>query len=108
MSPALPGPEQAETFTVPCNHGLWFDNDQGRTPIGPDAREPNPEHPVPGSESRPAGNRTPQDVDLVAQGNNLNLELMPRSQTENDGGEQEAEHESRDYQLNPATAMFST
>jgi hypothetical protein len=43
----------------------------------------------------------------VSQGNNLNLELMPGSQTENKGREQEAEHESKGYQLNPATAMSS-
>jgi hypothetical protein len=49
-----------------------------------------------------------KDIDLVAQGYNLNLELMPRSQIENDGGEQEAEHESRGYRLNRATAIFST
>ena len=108
MSPALPGPEQAKTFTVPCNHSLRFDNDQGRAPGGPDTREPNPENPVPSPESWPVGDRTPKYVDLVAQSNDLNLELMPRSQTENDGGQQEVGHELRGYQLNPATAMFST
>jgi len=46
----------------------------------------------------------------VAQGNNLNLEVMPRLQTENDGGEQgkqDAEHESRSYQFDAVSAMFS-
>jgi hypothetical protein len=35
---------------------------------------------------------------------------MPRWQTEKNGGEQanqDAEHESRGYQLNPVSAMFS-
>jgi hypothetical protein len=46
----------------------------------------------------------------VAQSNDLNLELTPRSQTENDGGEQgnqDAKHESRGYQFDPVSAMFS-
>jgi len=46
----------------------------------------------------------------VAQSNGLNLELMSRSQTENDGGEQgnqDANHESRGYQFDPASAIFS-
>jgi hypothetical protein len=110
MSSILPGPEQAKAFAMPRDHGLWFDNDQGRAPGWPDTREPNPEHPIPSPESWPAGNRTPQDVDLVAQGNNLNLELMPRSQTENNGGDpgkKNAEHESRGYQLDPVSAMCS-
>jgi hypothetical protein len=107
MSHALPSSKQAETFTVPCDHCLRFNDDQGRTPSGPAAWEPTPEHPIPGPESRSAENRTPQDIDLVSQGNNLNLELMPRSQTENKGREQEVEHESKGYQLNPATAMSS-
>jgi len=110
LSSALPGPKQAKALTMLCDHSLWFDNDQGRVPGGPDTREPNPKHSVPGPKSWPAGNRTPQDVDLAAQSNDLNLELTPRSQTENDGGEQgnqDAKHESRGYQFDPVSAIFS-
>jgi hypothetical protein len=86
-SPALPSPKQAKTLAVPCNHCFWFDNDQGRALDWPDTREPNPKHSVPRPESWPAGDRTSQDVDLVAEGNDLDLKLMPCSQTEDDVGE---------------------
>jgi hypothetical protein len=61
-------------------------------------------------ESWPTGNGASQDVDLMAQGNNLNLELVPSSQTETDGreqGKQSAEHESRANQPYPGGAIFS-
>jgi hypothetical protein len=46
----------------------------------------------------------------VAQCNDLNLKLVPRSQTGNDRGEhgkQDGEHELRGYQLDPVSAMSS-
>jgi hypothetical protein len=106
----LPGPKQAKALTLRCDHSLWFDYDQRTSPSGPDTREPNPKHFVPGPKSWPAGNRTPQDVDLVAQSNDLNLELPPSSQTENDGRKQrnqDAIHESRGYQFDRVRAIFS-
>jgi hypothetical protein len=45
----------------------------------------------------------------LAQGNNLNLEFVTRSQIENDGGEQgkqNAKHELRGYKLDAVSAMI--
>jgi hypothetical protein len=46
----------------------------------------------------------------MAQGNNLNLELVPSAQAETDGRKprkQSVEHESRAYQPYPVGAIFS-
>lgn len=34
-APALPSPEQAKALTVPRDHGLWLDQDEGGSPAGP-------------------------------------------------------------------------
>jgi hypothetical protein len=41
--PAFPGPKQADALTMPCDDSLGFDDHECRAPIGPEAREPNPE-----------------------------------------------------------------
>jgi hypothetical protein len=46
MLSSLPGLKQAKAHSMPCNNCLWFDNDQGRAPGGPDMREQNPKHPL--------------------------------------------------------------
>src|SRR5215469_10766385 len=39
----LPGPIPPESLPVPTDYGFRFDDDQSRTPPGPQAKQPNPE-----------------------------------------------------------------
>ena len=42
-SPNLPRPENAKRIAVPGNDGFGLDDDQRRTPVRPDAGQPNPQ-----------------------------------------------------------------
>jgi hypothetical protein len=76
--PAFPGPKQAESLAMPGNDGFRFNNDESRTPLGPDSQEPNPEKPV--SRSRFwATDRTFKDDDLVSESGDFGLERETRS-----------------------------
>lgn len=68
----LPTPEQPEAFPVPGNHGFRFDDDQRTSPIGPNFTNLNPEESISGYQFRPF-DRTLQNAELVAKGQNLEL-----------------------------------
>lgn len=42
----FPSPEQPEAFAVPSDHGVWLHEEQGGTPVRPDARQDRPEDPI--------------------------------------------------------------
>src|SRR4029077_10778395 len=42
----FPGPEQSESFAVPCGDGCRFDDAQSRAPFGPDPTKPSPQAPI--------------------------------------------------------------
>ena len=45
-SPDLPCPEKAKCLAVPANECFRLDNDQRRTPVPPDAGQPDPQETV--------------------------------------------------------------
>lgn len=53
---------------MPSDDRPWFDNNESRAPLGPEAYEADPEESVPSSKFGPTGNGTSQDDDLVSQG----------------------------------------
>ena len=54
-----------------------FDEDGSGAPVGPDVRQPRLEKSVRGSKSGTVGNGASEDVDLVTEGNDLDLESGP-------------------------------
>jgi len=50
LAPGNPAPEQPEALTLPINHGVRLDKDQGVGPVAPDLAEQHPEGPVCGPE----------------------------------------------------------
>ena len=53
--PALPTPVAPETLTMPADDGLGSNNVNDRTPIGPAARQPDPEQPIGLAQARSFG-----------------------------------------------------
>jgi hypothetical protein len=62
--PDLPRPEQTEALPVPSDYGLRFDDDQRRSPVGPDLAQPGGEESIRKRQSRPLY-RALQDAELV-------------------------------------------
>ena len=65
----------SECAPVPANHGFRFHDGQGIQAAGPQTIEPDPKYPVEGCEPRPPVLLSLKDVQLVAQGEDLELEL---------------------------------
>jgi hypothetical protein len=63
----LPSPVEPEALAVPGEDGAGLNDDETRAPTRPQAREPDPEDPVPSSEPR-AADRALEHPELVAQG----------------------------------------
>ena len=42
----FPGPKESKAFPVPTDDGLWFDDNQRRSPIGPHFAQPCPQEPI--------------------------------------------------------------
>ena len=76
---ALPGPEQAEPTPVPRDDGVRLHEDERRPPLGPDAREPHPEQPVGCGETEARSARAFQDLQLVSEGENLEVQRRARA-----------------------------
>jgi hypothetical protein len=49
--PTLPPPVESEDLSMPRNHRLWLDDDEGGSLTGPQTREPNPQEPVSGAQT---------------------------------------------------------
>jgi hypothetical protein len=63
---------------MPGHDGFWFNNDENRAPLGPKAKEPDPEEPVPRSKSW-AMDGAFQGDDLMSQSEDLGLQCETRS-----------------------------
>src|SRR6266436_1021981 len=63
-----PRPEQAEAFTMPGDNCFGLDDHQGGFPVAPHAPQPDPEDSISGRQFQPFGSRTPQDSELLPQG----------------------------------------
>lgn len=62
-----PAPEQFEPAAMPADHGLGFDDRQGRGPLGPRLDQPGPEQAVAHGQPRPCVEPA-QGGELLAQG----------------------------------------
>ena len=63
---------------MPGDNGFRFSNNESRAPLGPEAKEHNPEESIPQSRSWATGG-TLQDDDLVSQNEDFGLERETRS-----------------------------
>ena len=73
----LPSTEEAKASTMPGNDSLGPYDDQCRVPIVPDAGQKDPEEPISRAQSWPFLGGTTKNVDLMAQGQILKLEIGP-------------------------------
>ena len=73
--PEFPYPVFSKTFPVPANHGFRLHDGQGIQAAGSQAIEPNPKYVVEGCEPKPPVLLSLKDGQLVAQGEDLELEL---------------------------------
>jgi len=81
---AFPGPKQAESFAMPGEYSFGLDNNEGRAPLRPKSKKPDPEESVPRSNFGAIGG-TLQDDDLVSQSEDFGLENETRSKADEDG-----------------------
>ena len=69
----LPGPIQAESRAMPGNDRFRLDDNERRTPAGPQVQQPYPQEAVHLRESNPSTRRPSKHVYLVPEGKNLQL-----------------------------------
>lgn len=106
---ALPFPIQPKSLPVPGNHGFGLDHHEGRAPISPEAREPNPQESIGRIQSWSGRNRTSQDVDLMSQREDFSLECKARSADAKEGMNQRKHnctHEPEASSLIPQVQFF--
>ena len=48
---SIAGPESAKPFSLPPDDGVSLDVEQGSAPVGPEAAETDPEHPIEGRQN---------------------------------------------------------
>jgi hypothetical protein len=65
--PHLPGPELAKASTMPGHDRFGLDDGQGRTPVAPDAGQPDPQPAVRWGQLEAFSRGAPQHANLVAQ-----------------------------------------
>ncbi len=99
----FPTPEQPKTLAVPANYGLRFDDDDGVHATGPQAIEPDPEEPVDPGQPGPGRPYALEHRQLMAKGNEFELQRGPVSKAREDGGEQQ-----REDRMHPLTLSAST
>ena len=68
---ALPFPVKTKHFSMQTNNGLGFNDDQCRTPARPNPGKPNSEDSVCTVQMNPTPLGSAQNIQLVAQGNDL-------------------------------------
>ena len=86
--PTLPGPIQAESPAMPGNSRFRLDNDERRTPAGPQVQQPCPQEAVQLRESNAPTLRPPKHVNLVAEGKNFQLQGRPGLEAGAEGAEE--------------------
>ncbi len=90
MLSAPPGPVLSPGFALPPDYGVRLHDDQGPPPIRPEAREPGPEQTVSRPQPRPA-RLAGEDGELLAKGDVLKHETLPRTQGAAQEGAEEEE-----------------
>ena len=73
-APTLPASRTPEAAAVPRDDGLRLDDDQRRSPLVPHTRQPDPQPAVRPSEPQPPRPRSLQHLQLMTQGQHLQLE----------------------------------
>ena len=108
---ALPRPPHSEAPSVPGDDGLRLDDDERRSPSGPEAREHDPEPTVCLRKPQPPGPRSLQHLQLVPQGQYFELQrgarMRPRSQGQEEGQECR-HHRPAAYPSSTATSTVAT
>lgn len=80
MMAALPGPPESERPAMPGNDRVGLDNHESRPPRRPDAGQPHPQEPVGLGQAESPTAAPLQNVELVSQGENLELQRCPGAQ----------------------------
>lgn len=70
----LPRPEEAKRLAVPGNDRFWLDDDQRRTPVCPNAGQPNPQESVSCVQRRALLRRALKNPDLMPECNIFELQ----------------------------------
>jgi len=91
--PDLPRPEQPKALAMPSNHSFRLHDRQGRPPVGPDCRQPHPEDAICRRQLRSLLGCALEDTDLVAEGEDLDLEGRSAAKRRQDGREERSEDE---------------
>jgi hypothetical protein len=99
----FPTPEPPKTSAVPANDGLRFDDDDGIHATGPQAIEPDPEEPVDPAQPGPGRPFALEHQELMAKGNEFELQRGPVSKAWEDGGEQQREDRRHPLTLSAST-----
>src|SRR6266545_1953825 len=102
---ALPGPVPPPRGAMPPNHGLWLDEQQRRTPVGPHSCEQRPETPIPSAE--PGACAAPLvDRELLPQGEVLEEQGRPRPERASEAANQQRDikHQRRSTKVTLSSA----
>lgn len=94
---------------MPCNDSLGFDDHECGAPIGPEARDPNPEESIGRIQCGLGRKRTSQDLDLMSQREDLSLECKACSAGAKEGMSQRKHygtHEPEASSLIPQVQYF--
>ena len=85
---APPIPVEAESSSMPSDNRLRLDQDDGLAPLGPEAMKGNPKEPVRGPKRDSSSLGSLENGQLVAEGQNFNLQRGPCSKRGEQPGEQ--------------------
>jgi hypothetical protein len=107
-APTLPRPPQSEAARVPRDDGLRLDDDERRSPSGPEAREQDPEPAVGLHEPDSPWSGTLQHLQLVPQGENFELERGTRTRQRSEGQEERTPHRDHGRAASPSPPATAT
>jgi hypothetical protein len=107
---AFPRPEEPEATTMPREDRLGLHDHDGCSPRVPDVRHPDPQQPITAGEPQPTRPSSFQNLELVSQGEDLELKDGSRPERRAQGQEQrddDRSHRRRPYPRKPARSMSS-
>ena len=73
MSP-LPRPEQAKAAAMPGEHGRWLRDVERGSPAVPSLRQPRPQHPIGGGQTKTLTARSIDHGELVSKDDDLDVQ----------------------------------
>src|SRR5215469_5697790 len=78
----LPAPVQPKSSSMPGDHGFGFDDQQSRSPLTPESREPDPQEPVGGCQTHlVCTGGAVKDQELMPKGKDLGLNCSPSAKS---------------------------